>query len=156
MKALFCSGAIVLHLLFASSSITFDRSAKLFYSVFAVRSFAWRASLYELADSASENGRQPTSPAIPIISNNSNFFFSFSRLHFTDVAPSELFGINLFNPQCDSPQSATSTAKLNKTSNQPQIGIDDKNDIGFWIFAVSCWFISIVLIVFGCWRYFQK
>jgi hypothetical protein len=45
---------------------------------------------------------------------------------------------------------------LNAISNQPQVGIDEKKDIGFWIFSIACWFISVALVVYGTWRYFQN
>jgi hypothetical protein len=43
--------------------------------------------------------------------------------------------------------------KALNTSTHPQNGIDAKKDIGFWLFAISCWSISGFLIVAATTRY---
>jgi hypothetical protein len=104
------------------------------FSNLEARSFACPASLFDSADSIKEKGRQDTSPAIPKINSNSNFFFNFLRLHSAEGNIFGLFGISRFNAQSASPQSATNTAKLQKISSQPQIGIDEIKDMDLWIF----------------------
>ena len=162
----FCSSAMLLErnsstvnkteAVFDSAIFACSFDAAAFVSAIPAKILASPASLLNFEDSHSENGRHPTSPAIPKIRRNSNFFFSFSRLHLADVLPTELFGINHFKAQWDSPHSATNTTILNKISNHPQSGIEGINGIGFWVFAILCWTTSLVLIVFGFRRYCKK
>jgi hypothetical protein len=41
-------------------------------------------------------------------------------------------------------------------SNQPQVGIDPKKDIGFWIFGFCCWGIAAVMVVLATIRLLRK
>ena len=133
-----------------------DRISSASFSAIPARSFAWPASFSATAVPYKEKGRQHISPAIPIIKSHSQNFFSFLRFVSGGKSSPTLSGKTRLKITSVSPPSATNTATLNPMSNQPQVGIELKKDIGFWIFAISCWSISLALIVFGTIRYTKK
>jgi hypothetical protein len=74
---------------------------------------------------------------IPMIKNPSDNFLSFFLLGSGGIKSVIFSGKNHFATTSVSPASASNTMTLNPMSSQPQSGIEDKKDIGFWIVEIG-------------------
>lgn len=113
------------------------------------------------AESFNENDRHTTSPAIPIIKMRSAHIFNDFDFQLTSISkPNALLGTRNFAKYLDtfddSPQTPTKTISVNPTSNQPQTGMDFKNDEteaksirGIWIVVICLWVTAAALVIFA-------
>ncbi len=130
-------------------------STRLFDSESAAAIHALAASLFNSADSMSEGGKQPSSPRTPKIKIIPSLFFNFSRLHPIGIRSFSLSGAILRIAKGHSLNTPIKTNPVETISPQPQIGIDEKMDIGIWIVAICTWVTVAALMIVALFRFFD-